>query len=193
MSLTLIIGPMFSGKSKTMIRMIREKKRNDQVMVISHASDTRYSKDNIATHDGDLEPCLSCTTLLPLLASEEKYKAIQYIFIEESQFFEDLNEFVMKSISFGKDVFVAGLQSDYMMRPFQSILSLFSSADEIIQLRSSCMHDGCQSLASFSKLKLKLKLIDPSAINNDDNIGGREKYMATCRKHHSSFLHLGHM
>ena len=187
MSLTLIIGPMFSGKSKTLIQMIRERKNNGQIMVISHASDTRYSKNNIATHDGDLEPCISCISLLPLITSEKKYKASQYIFIEESQFFEDLNGFVMKSISFGKDVFVAGLQSDYMMRPFQSILSLFSSADKIIHLRSSCMHDGCKSLASFSKLKMSFS--DPirrSSSDNNDNIGGSEKYMATCREHHSA-------
>lgn len=178
MSLTLIIGPMFSGKSKTLISHVREAKSEEkEVYVISHASDIRYSKNNIATHDNDLEPCESRTDLISavdrLLDSR-----LHSIFIEEAQFFEDLYLFVKESIEHGKDVYVAGLQSDFRMKPFDNILSLIPLSDKIIHLTSECMHIGCRNRASFSRCLNRASCIE-------NNIGGNEKYISTCRTHHS--------
>lgn len=48
----LIIGPMFSGKSSELLRRIRRytiaKRR---CIVIKYSKDTRYSHENISTHD----------------------------------------------------------------------------------------------------------------------------------------------
>jgi len=176
MYLALIIGPMFSGKTKKMIEFIRLKKREGKKsIIISHASDIRYAKMKIASHDGQLEPCISLYDLLPVLDTQV-FSETDCVFIEEAQFFDDLLPFVLKCIACKKNVYVAGLQSDYMMRPFSNIISLISLADNIIHLRAKCMYDGCFQDAPFSKC------IDFSGCR-DDNIGGIEKYMAVCRSH----------
>lgn len=175
MSLTLIIGPMFSGKSKTLIEIVRDtKKRKKNALVVAHASDTRYSKNNLATHDNDFEPCESRLDLIPLIA--EITPDIVSICIEEAQFFDDLYPFVHECILRGKEVYVAGLQSDYRMESFSSIMSLIPIADRIMHLRARCMHDGCKNYASFSKC-VNLE----SCLQN--SIGGSDKYIATCRAH----------
>lgn len=177
MSLTMIIGPMFSGKSKTLIKFIREKKRNcENVLVISHASDTRYAKNHIATHDKDYEPCLSVNHLLPLIRTSTHIHNVTSVFIEEAQFFSDLSIFVRLCLQEKKNVYVSGLQSDYAMRPFQNLICLIPTADIVMQLRSECMFPYCQEKASFSKC-----VNFASCLEN--NIGGAEKYMATCREH----------
>jgi thymidine kinase len=48
----LIIGPMFAGKSTELIRRVKRYKiSGKKALNIKYSEDTRYSKENISTHD----------------------------------------------------------------------------------------------------------------------------------------------
>ena len=48
----IIFGPMFSGKSTELLRRIRRFTiANRTCLVVKYKNDTRYSEENMATHD----------------------------------------------------------------------------------------------------------------------------------------------
>ena len=57
--LTLIIGPMYSGKSTRLINYARKFKIiNKKFLIFKHNIDTRYDTDFICSHNLDKEPCI---------------------------------------------------------------------------------------------------------------------------------------
>lgn len=177
MSLTLIIGPMYSSKSSEIIRSIRRYKTiNKNILAINHACDTRYDKNCIATHDLVKEECTSVQSLIPLIDSSE-YKNADVIFIEEGQFFADLFDFVVQAVETdGKKVMVAGLDGDYKREPFGDILRLVPYADKVKKFSALCKKCGDGTYAHFTK-----RIVETSGTIC---VGGVETYEAVCRKHY---------
>uniref|UniRef100_A0A0D3E1N1 Thymidine kinase n=1 Tax=Brassica oleracea var. oleracea TaxID=109376 RepID=A0A0D3E1N1_BRAOL len=117
----VVVGPMFSGKTTTLLRRIlSEKEIGKKIAVIKSDKDTRYCAESIASHDGEKFPCWS----LPDLSSFKErfgfdaYKnQLDVIGIDEAQFFGDLHEFYREAAGEeGKTVIVAGLDGDYLRR-----------------------------------------------------------------------------
>ena len=103
--LKLIVGPMFSGKSSKLIELIRKYKvLNYKMMVIKNSIDKRYSDvDEIVSHNKDREECVCVSHLMEIYDIAElhdQYTAAKVIFIEEAQFFTDLEKFVTQHIFF---------------------------------------------------------------------------------------------
>lgn len=175
--LELVIGPMFSGKSTSLMNKIRQHQilqRN--VLVLKHSSDQRYSAECIASHDFVVTNATS-TTHLKDVYDTSSYKNASSIFIEEAQFFDDLHEFVQRAVEdHGKHVVVVGLDGDYERVPYMQVLSLIPLADSVERRNSLCVKCMDGTLASFSQR------IVPS--NERHVVGGTDKYIPVCRYHY---------
>jgi thymidine kinase len=175
--ITLIFGPMFSGKTTYLLsyerRFLIAKK---QVLIIKWSNDTRYSENSIVTHDGQSNS-QQCYVLNVNLLNEipsklmEKYDCI---LIDEGQFFPDLRQFCTQfcKLSSDKHIVIAGLSGDYKQECFESIAAVLSIADTIIHVKSICSQ--CGNDAPFTARL--------SAEQEQTVIGSSDKYQPRCRK-----------
>jgi thymidine kinase len=153
MSLELILGPMFAGKTSALQAILRRHKAlGIQCIAYKPKLDNRQGGDNyMYTHDGDKVSACITTELLYHRDSLE-YRAAKLIIIEEGQFFPDLYQFVIKAVEMDKkDIVVAGLDGDRFRKPFGEILQLIPIADRLTKLTSLCKlcADGTPALFSI--------------------------------------------
>ena len=177
MSLELILGPMFAGKSSAILQIVnRHNSIGHRVMIISHSIDERYNKnDFIVNHDGSKIPCHKTSVLKPYLITEE-FAECQLIIIEEGQFFKDLYNFVSIVIdTYKKDVIVVGLDGDADRKPFGQILDLIPICDKVQKLTAFCAicANGTPGIFTYCKKEK----------NEQICVGGSDMYMPLCRKH----------
>lgn len=159
MSLTLITGPMFSGKTSYLISAINKyviiKKK---VLCINHSFDKRYSQDgNIHSHDGktvsnstkniEYITQISSDNLNDVISNID-INTYSAIFVDEGHFFQDIT-LVQNFIDNKKHVYISFLNSDYKMENFKVIDPLYSKADKIIHFTSVC--NVCGADAPFTK------------------------------------------
>lgn len=177
MSLTLIIGCMFSGKTTELLRLVeREEAIGRKVVVINHSHDSeRSGSSTVKTHSGmsrRVEYEVPCLTLD--LLDEIREKEIKLIGINEGQFFTNLRTFTLKCISYGINVVVAGLDSDYKREPFTEIISLVHDADKLIKTTALCSFckDGTPAIYSMKIGGNKDRI----------QVGGCDTYQPVCRK-----------
>jgi thymidine kinase len=187
MSLELIIGPMFAGKSSALQSIVRRRKAIGwNVLVIKHHIDIRYlsdSKNNneVVNHDQQKCPARSCSLLKESLSWEDYNKA-QLIVIEEGQFFEDLVEFVLLAVEkHNKHVVVVGLDGDAHRKPFGKILDLIPLADEVQRIYALCKLCGDGTPARFSSAVSHT--VSDATIDGKPNVGAAESYQPLCRRH----------
>jgi thymidine kinase len=178
--LYLIIGPMFAGKSSTLIRLIRKfKSKQIPILILKHSFDTRYDGlNNICSHDKITEPCQNTDNLLKYINSDE-YKKAQVIVVEEAQFFEkDLIEFCKQAVDHdNKYVIVTGLSGDYKRKPFGQILNLIPLANQVELLEAYCYFcKGCIPAHFTTKI---------SGTNETIEVGIGDIYKPVCRKHYN--------
>ena len=182
MSLTIVLGPMFSGKSSYLLSSIRRYKELDwPVFIITSSFDKRYTTESkIVNHNQ--ESCNADIAVKKLLDVSKKkdYLESKVIIIEEAQFFSDLVEFVLEAVEvYEKHVIVAGLDGDALRKPFGSLLELIPYADTIVKLKALCKKCGDGKEALFTSKKLHdINIVD---------IGGSDKYEALCRKHYIAY------
>jgi thymidine kinase len=176
-SLELIIGPMFAGKSTALLAKIRRHKAIGQnVFVITHSSDKRYSESAVVSHDRQYQQAHSVAELMPLL-SEPAFNEACIIAIEEGQFFGDLLEFVEYAVEIhGKHVVVCGLDGDVERKPFGQILTLIPLANSLLRVSALCKICADGTVANFTASKKGIK---------KNSIGGENEYYPVCRYHHN--------
>ena len=141
MSLSIIIGPMQSGKSSELRKRISRYITWTKVLVLNSSNDTRTKTDSLSTHDKTININLKAFKVNNLVEVKdwEIYKDAKIIGIDEAQFFgEDLIKFVALSILDQKHVIVAGLDSDMNLNTFGHINKLIPLASEIVKLESYC-------------------------------------------------------
>lgn len=183
MTLEIIMGCMYSGKSTEVIRRIKRLKTlGRNVMVVNNSLDTRYTNGEtgfIATHNLECEPCISADKLLNLIATQS-FRDADVVIIEEAQFFSDLFEFATKCVDeYNKQVIVSGLDGDADRKPFGDILRLIPHAEKVTKLSALCLECNDGTEAFFSK---RLVYEDMSKSNQID-VGSNDKYIAVCRRH----------
>lgn len=128
--LELILGPMYSGKTTTLLT-----RKFGKTLLINHLLDTRCA--GVQTHDGLRVPAHKCQRI-PRLSGYDTY------LIDEAQFFESLDGVE----TLAPNVVVAGLSGDYRRRPFGKILDLIPKADKVTFLTAKC---ACGADACFTK------------------------------------------
>ena len=180
--LDIIMGCMASGKSSELIRLYRRFKqtfKEEEIGLISHATDTRYGDQVISTHDKNQIPCLCISNLSELESDElrEKYLKWKVVFIEEGQFFNGLYNFVKNSVDINKKhVIVIGLDGDFQREVFGEIISLIPLADNYTKLKAIChdCHDGTEAI--FTKRIC--------SNNSQTLVGTLDMYKPVCRYHY---------
>ncbi len=137
-----ICGPMFSGKSEELIRRLRRAMiARKRVQVFKPVLDARYSVNEIVSH-GDLRlPSLALDGPGDILAHLDA--RTQVVGIDEANFFgPDLVAVAERLADGGKQVIVAGLDTDYMGRPFAPMPDLLARAESITKTLAICMRCG---------------------------------------------------
>lgn len=183
MSLELLLGPMFAGKSSALLSIVRRHKALGwAVCVITHACDTRYGVDQVVNHDQQRCPAISTKELTPLLEMQE-YTEAKLVVIEEAQFFGDLVDFVTRAVDVhGKHVVVVGLDGDAQRRPFGKVLELVPHADRITKLTSLCKACADGTAAIFTAAVAADAVAAATA--GEACVGAADKYVPMCRRHY---------
>lgn len=180
MSLEIVLGPMFSGKSSYALAYIRKQSAiGRSVIAVKPTSDTRYSSnDEIVTHDRERIPCITWNTETPLTPNE-RFTNADCIVVEEAQFFQGLYNWVKYYMrGHHKHIVLLGLDGDASQRGFDELLSCIPLADKLTKRLALChvCRDGTE--APYSRYR-------PNANQSGGQIdvGGAEKYQAVCLKH----------
>ena len=144
----VICGSMFSGKTEELIRRLRRAEfANQRVEIFKPAVDTRYSNDEVVSHEGHSlrsTPVESSQTLL-LMAGN-----VDVVGIDEAQFFDDgLTDACNRLASQGVRVIVAGLDMDYTGHPFGPMPALMAVAEHVTKVHAICVR--CGDPAQYSR------------------------------------------
>lgn len=171
-SIELIMGPMFSGKSTELLREYRNsQEKGHKVALIKHAVDQRYQgQTEVVTHSNDRMQAYAVHELKDPAINDVLDRS-SHIFIDEGQFFPDIDTSAEMLASKGKRVVVAALDGTFGKEPFPGIAKLIPRADRYRKILAKC--HGCGDDAPFSK-----RLTDEDDIVV---IGGADKYHAVCR------------
>jgi len=172
--ITLIIGPMFSGKTTELIRLIKRATiAGKKCVVVKYDKDIRYG-DELHTHDlVEYIASYKCNDLNQL---QEIYKEYDVIAIDEGSFIKNIN-MVDEWANNGKIIYISALDADFNRNPFANITNLIAKTEVIIKLSAICK---CGENASFTYRK-----------NDNVNlevIGGSEIYNALCRTCYNKLL-----
>lgn len=168
----VICGPMFSGKSEELIRRLRRAMiARKRVQVFKPIIDDRYSADEIVSHADQRMKSEVVSGTVEILARLDW--RTQVVGIDEANFMgEGLVQVASQLADAGKQVIVAGLDTDYMGRPFAPIPELLALAESITKTLAICMRCG-------NPAKHTQRLVE-----SDDLIvvGAAGMYEARCRR-----------
>jgi len=143
----VICGSMFSGKTEELIRRLKRAKiANLKVEIYKPSTDTRYDVNKVVSHDANSIPSTPVAHSNLILGLAEH---AQVIGIDEAQFFDEgILDVCETLVMQGKRVIVAGLDMDYLGKPFGPMPQLLSMADFITKLHAICVK--CGHLANIS-------------------------------------------
>jgi thymidine kinase len=138
----VITGSMFSGKSEELIRRLRRAQiARQKVQIFKPTFDDRYSDDHIVSHSDMRIASANVANSKALLA--EVADDAEVVGIDEGQFFDaDLPSVCNELANRGKRVIVAGLDQDYLGRPFEPMPQLLAVAEYITKTLAICMVCG---------------------------------------------------
>lgn len=175
MSLHVILGPMFSGKTSKLLEIYEQCiLSNISVLVINHSSDLRYSDNMLSTHNKKMIPCRFVNQLHEITNSEAQPLTEDVILINEGQFFDDLYEWVNVMVEqANKKIYVCGLDGDSNRKKFGQMLDLIPISDKVTKLRSLCAICKNGNKAPFT---LRTTMSDEQIL-----IGSDECYKPVCR------------
>jgi thymidine kinase len=162
---------MFSGKTEELIRrMKRAKFARQKVEIFKPSIDTRYSEEDVVSHDQQHIPStpVDSSAALLLLAGD-----IDVVGIDEAQFFDQglvavCNELANRGVR----VIVAGLDMDFKGEPFGPMPALCAVADDVTKVHAICVK--CGALAYLSH----------RLVSNDRRVllGEKDEYEPLCRE-----------
>ena len=167
----VICGSMFSGKTEELIRRInRAKIAKQKVQIFKPGVDNRYDAINVVSHNSIAVVSTPVETAEQILLYMDDANVIG---IDEAQFFDsELVNVCNQLADKGMRVIVAGLDMDYLGKPFGPIPQLMATAEYVTKVHAICM--SCGSLAHFShRTVLNDKLVMLGEIDN---------YEPLCRK-----------
>src|SRR5579871_989042 len=168
----VVCGPMFSGKTEELMRRLRRARiARKRVQVFKPSIDDRYSGDEIVSHNAVRMKSTVAAGVPDILAALDWRTEV--VGIDEAHFFgAGLVELTAQLADSGKQVIVAGLDTDYLGRPFVPVPDLLALAESITKTLAICMRCG-------NPAKHTQRLIE-----SDDLIvvGAAGAYEARCRK-----------
>jgi thymidine kinase len=168
----VIAGSMFSGKSEELIRRLnRARIARQKVQVFKPAIDARYSIEEIASHSGQKHVSVPVSSTAEMLS--QIHEDTQVVGIDEGQFFDAaIVDAVNDLAASGKRVIVAGLDQDFMGKPFEPMPQLLSVAEFITKTHAICVKCGATANYSQRTVQSEARV----------EVGAADKYEARCRK-----------
>ena len=143
----VICGSMFSGKTEELIRRLKRAQfANQKIAIFKPTIDNRYSDVDVVSHD------LHSITSTPVDAPVKMLGIaddVQVVGVDEAQFFDDsIVEVVQTLANRGVRVIIAGLDTDFLGKPFGPMPSLMAIAEDVQKVHAICVK--CGALATFS-------------------------------------------
>ena len=174
----VIVGSMFSGKSEELIRRLRRVQiARQKVQIFKPTVDSRYADDHIVSHSEMRIPSRAVSSSRALLDLVEADTEV--VGIDEGQFFDQELPMICDTLANqGKRVIVAGLDQDYLGKPFEPMPQLLAIAEYITKTHAICM--VCGNPASHTQ-----RLV---ASGDRVLVGASGLYEARCRACFDPFL-----
>lgn len=181
MTLEVIIGPMFSGKTSELIRLVeREVYAKRKGAIFKIAFDRRYSAKKVVTHNG-LKYGAYTVASSPLglkkmeeIASKER---LDVIGVDEVNFFPEAIVGILDNLSYDKRVIACGLNLNFRAEPFTSTMELAARADRVRYLSAVCVVCGQEATRTQRLIGGKPAPKESPTIV----VGGKELYEPRCR------------
>ena len=154
----VICGSMFSGKTEELIRrMKRAVFAKQRVEIFKPAIDTRYSDEDVVSHDRNAIHCtpVDSSSAILLLSAD-----IDVVGIDEAQFMDE-----------GVRVIVAGLDMDFKGVPFGPMPALCAIADQVTKVHAICVKCGALAYVSHRIVEGEKRVL----------IGEMQEYEPLCR------------
>ena len=174
----VIVGSMFSGKSEELIRRLRRAQiARQKVQIFKPTIDSRYADDHIVSHSEMRIASAPVRSSRELLAQVEGDTEV--VGVDEGQFFDQELPMVCNTLAnHGKRVIVAGLDQDYLGKPFDPMPQLLAIAEYITKTLAICM--VCGNPANHTQ-----RLV---ASADRVLLGAQGLYEARCRRCFDPFL-----
>ncbi len=168
--LEVVCGSMFSGKTEELIRRLtRARIARQRVEIFKPALDTRYSTDDVVSHNQNAirsTPIQFASDLLLLGAN------CDVVGIDEAQFLDSALPDVCNQLADrGIRVICAGLDMDFAGRPFGPMPALLAVAEYVTKVHAVCVRCGDPAAYSYRH----------SAAAQQVLLGETDSYEARCR------------
>ena len=150
----VVCGSMFSGKTEELIRRLRRAQfANQKIAIFKPTLDVRYSEMEVVSHDFHKITSTPITDAAQMLDIEPD---VAVVGVDEAQFFGDnLVEVAQALANKGVRVIVAGLDTDYLGKPFGPMPRLMAIAEDVQKVHAICVK--CGNLANHSHRLSKSK------------------------------------
>lgn len=166
----VVCGSMFSGKTEELIRRLnRARIAGQTVEIFKPAIDTRYDETAVVSHNENSIQSTPIQSSLNMLLMRNQATVVG---IDEAQFFDDELVYVCETLADqGVRVIAAGLDMDYLGKPFGPMPKLMAVAEYVTKVHAICMVCGDLATHSFRK----------AAENSLIMLGEKDTYEARCR------------
>jgi len=184
LTLEVIMGPMFSGKTSELIRLVeREVYAKRRGAIFKPAIDRRYSVREVVTHNGLRYEAYS---IAPNEEGQERIREVvntdglDVIGVDEVQFFPESIVDLLDRLAFEKRVIACGLNLDFKAEPFSTTMQLAARADRVRYLSAVCVVCGQEATRTQRLIAGRPAPRDSPVII----VGGKEMYEPRCRGCH---------
>lgn len=174
----VICGSMFSGKTEELIRRLKRVEFAQQkLLLFKPAIDNRYHEEQVVSHKGSSLEAIPVNNSADIL---KHWKKERIVAIDEAQFFDaDLVQVCTDLAKHGVRVIIAGLDMDYLGKPFGPMPDLLCIAEYVTKVHAICV--SCGNLAQYSHRTTK----DEGQVL----VGAVEKYEPLCRSCYNKIEH----
>jgi thymidine kinase len=167
----VVCGSMFSGKTEELIRRLnRALIAQQKVEIFKPTIDKRYSKKKVVSHNDNAIHSTPVDFARDILLRATDCDVVG---VDEAQFFDDdIIGVVNELANQGKRVVIAGLDMDFMGKPFEPMDKLMATAEYITKVHAICMECGRIASYSYRRTKSTKTVV----------LGEKDVYEALCRK-----------
>lgn len=173
----VICGSMFSGKTEELIRRLKRARiARQRVEIYKPAIDTRYSDNDVVSHDANSIPSTPVESARSILLMASN---AQVVGIDEAQFFDNaIVEVCNELANSGKRVIVAGLDMDFKGIPFGPMPQLMAIAEDVTKVHAICVKCGNLAHVSHRIVKDEQRVL----------LGEQHEYEPLCRQCYNKAL-----
>lgn len=167
----VICGSMFSGKTEELIRRLKRARiARLKVEIFKPTVDTRYSEEDVVSHDGDSIASTPIESSASLLLMTDEADVVG---IDEAQFFDaNLPAVCTELAERGKRVIIAGLDMDFKGVPFGPIPALCAIAEDVTKVHAICVRCGDLAYISHRTIQDERRVV----------LGEKQEYEPLCRR-----------